>query len=142
MKKILFALSLCLITAASFAQTTEPTYKPLLSATNGTALDTATNTTAKSQLIRLPGTADVVTICATVTEISGTTAGTVKLYGSLDGVGYAEIDTAKVFSPADQVAAQSYYWSVNPSKFTYYKTTYTPTGTMAAKIKVGVLVKK
>lgn len=134
---LIVALSV-LSTAKSFAQT-EGSYTTMKSTTTGLALDTVTNTGVRSQVLRSPGFANVVTIVATVTEISGTTAGAIHLFGSLDGVGYAEIDTTKVFSPADITTAQSYAWHVNPSQFTYYKTTYTGAGTMAAKVAVGLL---
>lgn len=126
------------LTLSAFAQT-EPTYKPMLSTTTGLALDTVTNTGARSQVLRLAGPNTIITIISTVTEITGTTAGTVKLYGSLDGVNYAEINSSNVFSPADILTAQSYAWHVNPSQYTYYKVTYTGTGTMAAKLATGVL---
>jgi len=133
------AILLTVISTLSYGQTPEGAYTTMKSTTTGLALDTVTNTGARSQVLRVPGFANTITILATVTEISGTTAGTVKLYGSLNGTNYAEIDTAQVFSPADQVAAQSFKWNVNPSQYTYYKVTYTGAGTMAAKLATGLL---
>lgn len=136
-KLILFSALLLLVSATVSAQV-EGTYKPMLSVSNGTAIDTATNS-AKSQVLRVPGSASLLTVVATVTEISGATAGTVKLYGSLNGTDYVEVDTANVFNPADQVAAQSHDWIIKPSAYTYYKVIYTPTGTMSAKLSTGIL---
>lgn len=115
----------------------------MMSSTNSTALDTANNTTAKSQVLKITGNWDVITIVTTVTEINGATAGTVKLYGSLDGQSstYALIDT-NYFSPADQTAAQSYKWELDKCRYVYYKTTFTPTGTMSAKFASTTLRRK
>jgi len=132
-KLVLFFILLSAFNA--FSQSKSGT---LLSESNGTAIDTVTNTGTKSQVLAIAGVQDVVTILSTVTEISGTTGGTVKLYGSIDGTNYALIDT-NTFSPADQIAAQSYAWSINPSKYTYYKVTYVGSGTMSAKISTKAL---
>lgn len=140
MKTIKIFLSAAMILMVSFAASaqTEGTLRSLVSTTNGTALDTVNNTNSRSQLLRVPGSYSAVTVLTTVTEISGTTAGSVKLWGSLDGTNYALVDTAS-FSPVDQAAAQSHAWQVKPSTFTYYKVTYTGAGTMSAKLATKIL---
>lgn len=133
----LFAVMILMVSFNASAQT-EGTMRSLISTTNSTALDTVTNSGVRSQLLRVPGSFSAVTIVATVTEINGTTAGSVRLWGSLDGTNYALVDS-NTFSPADQVAAQSYAWQVKPSTFTYYRVTYTGAGTMAAKLSSRIL---
>ncbi len=139
-KAFLFAAMALLVSFSASAQT-EGTLASLLSTTNSTALDTVSGSVPRSQVLRVPGSYGVITVVTTVTEISGTTAGTVKLYGSLDGTNYALVDT-NYFSPADQAAAQSYAWHIKPSTFTYYKVTYTGTGTMSAKLATKLLRRK
>lgn len=136
MKKLVFIFLFALVASVASAQTGS-----LISTTNSTAIDTVTNTGARSQVLAIAGPQAVVTIISTVTEISGTTDGTVKLYGSIDGTNYALIDTND-FEPADQTAAQSYAWNVVPSKYAYYKVTYTGAGTMAAKLSSKALWRK
>jgi len=115
----------------------------LISTTNNTALDTVTNTATRIQAGILNGYQDVVSVVATVTEISGTTGGAVTCWGSVDGVAdsYVRVD-ANTFTPADQAGAQSYGWFIEPSKFPYYQVRYTGTGTMAAKLKSKILGRK
>lgn len=136
-KAFLFAAMILMVSFAASAQT-EGVTRSMISVANGTVLDTVNNTGVRSQLLRVPGSYSAVTIVSTVTEISGTTAGTVKLWGSLDGTNYALVDS-NYFSPADQVAAQSYAWQVKPSTFTYYKVIYTGAGTMSAKLATKIL---
>ena len=135
--KYILTFALLAVFSASYSQST---VSNMLSASNGTAIDTVTDAGTKSQVLQISGFRDVVTIVSTVTEISGTTAGAVNLYGSVDGTNYALI--TGTFSPADQAAAQSHYWSVDPSKFAYYKVVYVGAGTMAAKISSKALVRK
>jgi len=134
--KNLILVFLLALTVPAFAQSGS-----LKSVTNGSALDTVVNTATKSQFIQIAGSQAFVSVITTVTEISGTTGGTVKLYGSIDGVDYALID-ANTFIPADQTAAQSFAWSVTPSKYAFYKVTYVGTGTMSAKIATKALWRK
>lgn len=105
-------------------------------------LDTVVNTAAESLTIAVAGPQANVSIVATVTEISGTTAGTVRLWGSIDGTIYALVDGAGTFSPADVAGAQSYAWKVSPSAFTSYRLIYTGAGTMSAQFKAKALWRK
>lgn len=85
-----------------------------------------------------------VTIQSTITKVSGTVAGAVKVQGSLDGVSYYDIpaaltDNAVVtFSPAN-VASQNVCFVIKKSPFLYYQVSYTGAGTMNATISSNIL---
>lgn len=131
MKKLLFV---ALFAFSVFTASAQVNLANLLS-THGLVLDTVDNTAAQFMQAAVAGSRATVTVVATVTEISGTTAGAVKLWGSIDGgTTYALVDGAGTFSPADVTTAQSYAWIVAPSGFTNYRIVYTGAGTMSAKI--------
>lgn len=113
------------------------------------ASDTATNTgVATVTTRRNPGGAATNTIVAIVTEISGTTGGTVTLQGSLDGSTWVTAgrdvaaDSAAAFAyvtyptktPTDVTTAQKFTWVIQDSPFLYYRLSYAGTGIMSATI--------
>lgn len=126
---------------ALFSLTVQAQAKPMLSNTTGKALDTVTNTGTRSQKLLVNDYQDVTTIVATVTKISGTAAGSVKCYGSVDNIDFVLVD-ANTFTPTDVAGAQTYAWKVNPSQYAWYQVTYTGVGTMAAKLSSKVLARR
>lgn len=96
-------------------------------------IDTVDNTEILTQTKQITGYHKVLTIQSTITKISGTVAGTVTLYGSLDGVTYDQIGT-DVFT-ATNVASQCNIWSLGVSGYAYYRVIYAGAGTMSAKIQ-------
>lgn len=109
-------------------------------------IDTVTNTATKYLVTgKLVDKYKAVSVVATVTEISGTTGGTVSLEASWDGTNwysvYASADSTYTFTPADQTAAQSYRWKLTDFGDAYLRVKYTGTGTMSAKIQAVVAVK-
>jgi len=110
---------------------------------NGSTTDTITNSATGYVSIALNYSYTRLSIQAVVTEISGTTGGTVTLQGSNDGLNFVTVSSsyadATTFAPADQAAAQSKIFVITGSPYKYYKLNYTGTGTMSAKLK-GYLV--
>jgi len=100
--------------------------------------DTVTNTgTGTLSSIRVNGPGDNVTIVVTCTEISGTTAGTITIQGSLDGTNYKaiptnETQTSITTATALDVASQVFTWRLASSPYLYYRVSWTGSGTMAA----------
>lgn len=140
MKNLLIAVLFIIV--SSFGASAQSNLGTLLSV-HGLSTDTVTNTAAESMTLGVAGYQASVTVVATVTEISGTTAGSVKLWGSIDGgTTYALLDGAGTFSPADVTGAQSFAWHIKPSAFTHYRVIYTGAGTMAAQLKARVLWRK
>jgi hypothetical protein len=139
MKIKLLLYSLVLFAALAFTPPPEAqAQKSFLSSFNLTS-DTVVNTATAYLQTTLKGGFDETIIQVVVTEISGTTAGTVSILGSLDGTNFIalkleEVTTAlPTFAPADQAAAQTYMWRIKGNPSYYYRVSYTGAGTMSAK---------
>lgn len=137
MKKLFTLLiiigSLFAIVPKANAQVANGVYLKSVSSRTQT-LDTITNATTKTQYASITGFQDVLTIQTTITKISGTTAGAVYLYGSLDNVNYVKIAT-DTLALANVSTAQVKLWNVNPSTVQYYQVRVVPTGTQSTKIQ-------
>ena len=79
-----------------------------------------------------------------ITKISGTVAGVVRLFGSIDGVTYARIAATDSLN-ATNVASQGKLFNVLPSggkwPYKYVRVSYTGTGTMSASFTSRALFK-
>ena len=126
---------------ALFSLTVQAQAKPMLSTTTGKAIDTVSGATTKAQVIALDGYQDVITVVATATKLTGTAAGAITCWGSVDNVDWVRVDT-NTFTVTDVAGAQTYKWSVNPSQFPWYKVSYTGTGTMTVQLKSKILARK
>jgi len=133
MKKLsfLFSLAALLSVTAVKAQSilspnTSASYvKPFQSdlTVHAKGLDTVANTASVSQILQIPGYQDIVTIQASVTKLTGNPSlGSVKLYGSVDGVKYDFVTTSTdTLAVANVSSAQVHTWKLSPSPFLYYK---------------------
>lgn len=133
MRKFVMILALVAVAAMVNAQTT------LLSVYN-LDTDTVTNTGTVTLSGRVTGNGTLA-VQVSVLEISGTTAGTLTLMGSIDNVTYTAIDTT-TFSPSDVTTPQSFVWMKADSYFPYYRVSYTGSGTMAATVKAKAIVRR
>ena len=131
MKKfILLIVTGFLFIAASNAQALTSQY--------GLTVDTVTNTGTKyltsSKVIGKPTRSILV---VSLTEISGTTGGTISLEASMDGSNwysyYGGKDTSYSFTPTD-LAGQSFRFSIPNLEDYYLRVKYVGTGTMSDKI--------
>lgn len=101
--------------------------------------DTIVNTATKYLYLAAPisGYQKVVTVNVNLTEISGTTGGTITLEESLDGTNYYSAfygtDSTYSFTPAD-VASQSYKFKLTDFRGRYLRVKYVGTGTMSTII--------
>lgn len=145
MKKILLLLALSLTFSIS-AQVTGPKLSytsvgNLLSAPTHAATDTITNSTPKFQYAIVNGSNVHFTVQSTLTKISGTVAGTVKVQGSVDGVNYTDIAGQTAFTLTD-VASQVCSFVILSSPYQFYRVAVTPSGTQSTKIASLGLVRK
>lgn len=135
----IFLIGFGILTMLSIKAEAQKSY--FVSAANGSTLDTVTNTAVKTQTIRIPGYQDILTIQVNLTNISGTNAGVVRLFGSADGVNYVRIPT---YTSTNSVAIDSLTAETNNMikifrlpvhAYSNYKVTYTGTGTMAVQMQ-------
>lgn len=134
MKRFILSICLALLTIAGVqAQSVSKGFKLLSTVSGKTAAqaqkDTAVNTTAKSQQIKLPGYYDIVSVQTQFDKISGTTAGKAYFEGSLTGTtnGWEKVDSLTLTNVASQVKV----FSSAPSKYVYYRIRVVPTGTQS-----------
>ena len=90
---------------------------------HASGLDTTANTGSVSQILQIPGYWDVITIQTVVTKLTGNPAlGSVKLYGSVDGVRYDVVTTATDTLAVTNISgAQVHTWKLTGNAFLYYK---------------------
>lgn len=136
MKKLLtFGVGLVLCLSVTFSASAQTAANKLLSSNTAALnrlIDTVTNTGVKYQLTGvISGYADILTVQAVITKVSGTVAGSLILQGTLDGVNYITIGSAA--TPTD-VATQSFSFPLTSHPYIQYRLSYTGAGTMSAKI--------
>lgn len=153
MKKLLFIISFALFafTASAQLQGRELLFYQNLGGATNIELDTVTNTATNfvtSQ--RSGGGATSTTIVVTITKISGTVAGTLTLYGCNTGCGKTTATTTwvRINQPDLQTAVPTitaadasalYSWTLSGSPTTYYRVSWTGSGTMAASFKANLM---
>lgn len=103
-------------------------------ASNGLAVDTVSNTGTETWTLKVPGFQKTVSVQFVATKINGTVAGSVNLQGSLNGTHWVTVTGASAFTATD-VATQSTIWTVENSKYLYYRVTWTGAGTMSASAR-------
>lgn len=109
-------------------------------ASNGLAVDTVTNTGVETWTLKVPGFQKTVAVQFTATEISGTTAGSVVLLGSLNGSNWDTVATTSAYTATD-VASQTKIFTVENSKYLYYRVQWTGSGTMSASARCWLLAR-
>jgi hypothetical protein len=98
-----------------------------------TVTDTILNAGTEYATLKAQNAYTVATFQAVVTKISGTVAGTVVLQASLDGINYVSVG-ADTLTNTNQTT-NTHIWTVEPSKYLYYRLKATGSGTMSATIK-------
>ena len=92
--------------------------------------DTITNTGTASKIIKVTGGYSTLSIQPIITNVSGTGAGTVTIYGSNDGVNYLALgDTLG----ARNTTTTTKLFKYDLPEYTYYKVTFTGSGTMVSR---------
>lgn len=134
MKKILLALAFIISVAfVSNAQVTvQNSVRTALSSLD-TLIDADTTTTV---IVTPPGNKAALSFQAVVTKISGTVAGTVTLYGSLDGTNYAVLNTDTL---TNTTGTKVYQFSYAYSPDYKYRFEVITSGTVSASVRRWVL---
>jgi len=105
-------------------------------------LDTLTNTSAKNgtTVIKLPSVQNSLTVQVLFTQLSGTSAGSAVLEGSVDGTTYHTINatssTAVIFVNDTATVASGGKWAMTVlhPDLLYYRMRYIPSGTHSTKV--------
>jgi hypothetical protein len=134
MKKIVLISVLALLTMFTHAQNEAK----IMLGSNGLAVDTVSNTGTETWTLRVPGYQKTVAVQFVATKISGTVAGSVTLQGSLNGTNWATVPSQSAFTATD-VASQTAVWKFDGSGFSYYRLSWTGTGTMSASARAYLL---
>lgn len=149
MKKLtLFCGLLIALSAFTFVAKAQSAY--FVSQTNGTTLDTVTNTGVRLQKLPIAGYQDNIGIQVICTNLTGTIAGVVRLYGSDDGIKFVRIPTV---TDAGAIAIDSLKVDVNTTSkifripiagsfYTYFQTGFTGSGTEATTFKTYAIWRK
>ncbi len=102
--------------------------------------DTANGSVAAYKIISpITGSYAGIVIQATATELSGTSAGTIKVQGSLDGVSY---DTLTAAYTVLDVASQTHSFYIAAPLPVYLKVLQTGSGTMSSVLSVKYVLKR
>lgn len=135
MKKFLFFLMVALFSliASSDVQAQRGTKLTVVSA------DTLSNTDTTAKIIAVTGGFSTLAIQPVVTRLSGTAAGEVKLYGSIDGVNY--VATGDTLTLSNQVTNTT-LWKIGVPSYSYYKVVATSSGTVSEVLNVWYIVRK
>jgi len=103
--------------------------------------DTVDNAETVNQVINIGGFQEVVTIQPILTKISGTAAGVVRLWGSIDGVNFVRVNPTDSLTMTD-VATKTKVFIVSPSAYTHYRISYTGVSTMSVKLQTPAIWRK
>ena len=102
--------------------------------------DTAVNTGTASKVISpITSSYSGIVIQAKATELSGTSAGTIKIQGSLDGTNYDDIGSA--YTVTDVASQVKSFYIVAPLPV-YIKVLQTGSGTMSSVLSVKYVLKR
>ena len=149
--EIVSILALAMCFAFGSAQAQNVLYNPLpatgvlaKSILSDTVTNAATNFLTSYAQTRTNTTSTVISVVCT--KISGTVAGTITILGSLDGTNFKAIPTVETqtsiaTATALDVASQVFVWRIAGSPFTYYRVSWTGTGTMAASFSARLITK-
>lgn len=100
--------------------------------------DTVTNSASGYVQYQVKNGYSTVSLQVVVSKISGTAGGTVTLQGSNDGVNYVTVDTsysdAQTLSVSN-ITTNTKIFVVTGSPYSYYRLSYTGTGTMACRLQ-------
>lgn len=121
--------------AASFTLCAAPRAEAQIQANprlTGTAVDTLTNAAADTVYLTVQGPKSTVTFQYNIAKISGTVAGTIKLYGSIDaGANWKEINSHTI-TDASVIAG----YAINYNAYTKYRIIVTTSGTQVSSYDI------
>jgi len=131
MKKILFLILFSAIGFVSYSQSDNAGYLAVK--------DTLTNAEAVSQELALTGVKANVSFQVNVIKLTGTVAGTIKVFGSVDGTTYG---TTAVTTTNLTDATANYLIAYTTNSYKSYRVTVETTGTSTASFRTYYLYRK
>lgn len=152
MKKLILLALIAIVAFSANAQVVTmynpgTTYSLARLQTTSVTRDTVTNTGTGYVNCKILKGDGAITIQATVTKVSGTVAGALQLWGSIDGVAYSILNTIETqtavasATATDTAGSKAYTWRFASSPFLYYRIVHTGTGTMVSYLD-GVILKR
>lgn len=103
-----------------------------------TSLDTVTDAGSKTYSFKITDNRNSIVFQLNGKKISGTVAGTIKLFGSIDGGNnFSQIDTTVTITNGDQ--CHSFLMRGNP--YTHYRVTITGTGSQSSSWRTYLMVR-
>jgi hypothetical protein len=143
MKRIL--MSIALITCIAFGVSAQATFKSTFNATQDTVR--VTNGETAYLYLQKSGTLGIsaTTIFINVTEVSGTTGGTITLQGSDNGTDWYAVNTEgsqtaiATITPTDVTTQQNFSIRLNGYPFSHWRLRYVGTGTMVDTAKASLI---
>jgi hypothetical protein len=133
MKKFLFLLIFSIL---SFAMVSNAQTGSKMSVVSG---DTLTNADTTSKVLPITGGWSSLAIQPVVKRLSGTAAGSVVLYGSIDGVNY--VATGDTLALTNQVTNTT-LWKIGVPAYSFYKIVAISSGTVSEVLNVFYLVRR
>lgn len=133
MKKFIFILILAVISVGANAQ-----FARGVKMTQATTDTIKTGALTVTKILPLTAGYSTVSIQPVLTKKSGTVAGKVYLYGTVDGTNYIKLDSLTLSDQATNTAI----FNVTPAKHSQYKIQGVGNGTMNALLSVWYLVRK
>lgn len=127
MKRYLFAAVLALSVALAGSVQAQSALTP--------AIDTLTNVDTLRVSVRAAGIKDMAAIQLNYTKISGTSASSVTLQASLDGVNYATVKGADTATITNVAGVQTFLWKIVPSPYLWYRLYGVTSGTQSGQVK-------
>lgn len=97
------------------------------------ATDTLTNAATRNLSMKITGSNNVLTFQLNMTNISGTTAGTAFVQGSLDGVRFTTLKGTDTVTLSNSVLVKT--WEVARSNYSFYQIHVIGTGTQSTQLK-------
>ena len=101
--------------------------------------DTAVNTGTASKVIKATAGYSGIVVQAKATELTGTSGGSIKMQGSLDGVAYEDIGSSYTVT---DVASQTKTFYILAPLPVYIRVLQTGTGTMSSVLSVKYVLRK
>jgi hypothetical protein len=111
-------------------------------ASDSKTTDTLTNAATSNLQLPITGYQNVVSVQALVTKLTGTTAGVVRLYGSLDGTNYVRANPTDSLTLANAAGIQTKIFIIKDNPYAFYRVGTIGTGTQTTKVQAYAVWRK
>lgn len=140
MKKLTTILLSCALLFTAVAAHAQSGY--FKRASDSKLQDTVVNAATSNLQLPIAGYQNVVSVQAFVTKLTGTTAGVVRLYGSLDGTNYVRANATDSLILANAAGVQTKIFIVKDNPYAYYRIGTAGSGTQTTKVQAYAIWRK